>query len=112
MYREFSVPDEQSILESLGEWPEEVEEGVHQLALCREGGETLKLSYSVLGRSVRVQWVDTSGKTVVDLFKEGATRLAVTSTGFTVSSHMGECTGEMVVEVFPVISVTERVLFT
>ncbi|MEV6393627.1 hypothetical protein AB0M39_02410 [Streptomyces sp. NPDC051907] len=115
MYREFAVPDDLTIFEALGEWPEEIDEDIRQLTLRENEGGSLVLSYAPLGRSVRIIWKNSDGRTTLDLFREGATRLNVTieppASGLTIDFHMGGCAGELSIQILPALCVTERLLF-
>ncbi|MEU9592410.1 hypothetical protein AB0D84_22235 [Streptomyces sp. NPDC048193] len=73
-------------------------------------GQTLVLSYDVLSRSVRVCWTNEDGIQLLDVFREGATRLSVTG-GISVDFHLGECAGVMDIQVTPALSVRDRLLF-
>ncbi|MFD4632263.1 hypothetical protein ACFVYR_13975 [Streptomyces sp. NPDC058284] len=65
-------------------------------------------------RSVRVRW-NSSGEETLDVFHEGATRMAVhsssRSTYFSIEFQMGECAGKMSIQVFPNLAVTDQLLF-
>ncbi len=115
MYRELTCPDDQDILEAIGEWPEVDEDsGARFLALQGEEQEFLKFSYDPLGRSVRVRWRNRGGQEVVDVFREGATRISVHSgkrvTYLSVEFNMSECVGRMEIQVFPQFAVKDQLL--
>ncbi|MEV7195093.1 hypothetical protein AB0N81_25285 [Streptomyces sp. NPDC093510] len=116
MYQEFVVPDDQEVLETIGEWPETEEDSeARVLTLQGEGDEQMYLSYDALARSVRVRWKNSSGEKTLDIFREGATRMAVhsssRSTYFSIEFQMGECAGKMSIQVFPNLAVTDQLLF-
>ncbi|MFJ1972163.1 hypothetical protein ACIO93_26175 [Streptomyces sp. NPDC087903] len=116
MYREFVVPGDQEILEAIGEWPEGDEDSdVRSLTLRGVGAERIVLSYDALARSVRVRWRNGGGDEILDIFREGATRMAVHSesgaTYFSLEFQSGECVGSMTIRVFPSLTVTDRLLF-
>jgi YD repeat-containing protein len=117
MYREFIVPDDQEILEAIGEWPEAEEDSEARLLVFRgEGGETIRFTYDALGRSVRVQWKNGLGDMLLDVFREGATRLTVHSdmriAFIAVEFVMGECAGKMEIQVQPKLAVKDQLLFS
>jgi len=116
MYREFIVPDDQDILEAIGEWPETEEDGsARLLTIPGQEQESIQLSYDALARSLRVRWRNRSGHEVLDIFREGATRMTVrsdrSSTFLSLEFDMGECSGEMEIQVFPTLAIKDRLLF-
>ncbi|MET8663268.1 hypothetical protein ABZV87_02915 [Streptomyces tendae] len=115
MYREFIVPDDQEILEAIGEWPETEEDGEARcLTLQGEEQECILLSYDALGRSVRVRWRNREGKETLDIFREGATRMSVHNgksvTYLSLEFHVGECAGKMEIQVFPHFTLRDQLL--
>jgi YD repeat-containing protein len=117
MYREFIVPDDQEILEAIGEWPEVEEDSEARLLVFRgEGGESIRFTYDALARSVRVQWKSGHGETLVDIFREGATRLTAHSDKsiayIALEFVMGECAGKMEIQVRPKMAVKDHLLFS
>lgn len=56
-----------------------------------------------------------NGDVLLDLYREGATRLTVSSTAsatFTsVEFNMGECAGEVVIQTSPKLSMQDRLLY-
>ncbi|MGX4688755.1 hypothetical protein [Streptomyces sp. JNUCC 63] len=115
MYREFFTPDDEEVYEAIGEWPDSDENGARILTLRDVSGQSLTLSYDALGRSVRVRWVSNQGVEMVDVYREGATRLSFTSGGsamnISIDFHMGECAGVMDIQVAPHLAVQDRLLF-
>lgn len=117
MYREFIVPDDQEILEAIGDWPETEEDSEARLLVFRgEGGESIRFTYDALARSVRVLWKNGQGETLVDIFREGATRLVVHSGNscayIALDFVMGECAGKMEIQVHPKMAVKDHILFS
>lgn len=114
-YRQLVVPEEEEILDALGEWPDATEDGARVLTWRDSGGGSLTFSYDVLARSVRVRWISGEGHQVMDVYREGATRLTPTSTSaakhLSVEFHTGECRGTMEIQVTPHFSVQDRLLF-
>ncbi|MFJ8542661.1 hypothetical protein ACIRFH_11720 [Streptomyces sp. NPDC093586] len=115
MYREFLTPDDDEVHEVLGEWPSSDEDGVRTLAFRDVSGRTLVFSYDVPTRSVRLRWTDERGAELLDVYREGATRLSVSGGGpaahLSVDFHTGECAGVMDIRVTPRLSVRDRLLF-
>ncbi|GJF22141.1 hypothetical protein ABT322_03760 [Streptomyces flaveolus] len=115
MYQEFLTPDDEEVYKALGEWPDSNEDGVRTLTLRDASGQTLVFSYDVLSRSVSMRWTNEQGAELLDVFREGATRLSVagggTGTGISVDFHMGECAGATDIRVTPALSVRDRLLF-
>ncbi|MFJ9962282.1 hypothetical protein [Streptomyces avermitilis] len=116
MYQEFTVPDDQEILDALGEWPE-VDEGGSARLLKLPGGEDgdVLLSYDSLSQSVRVRWINPAGEQILDLFREGATKMSVTttanSTSIALEFRLGEHNGEINIQISPHLAITDRILF-
>ncbi|GGP31353.1 hypothetical protein GCM10018980_65220 [Streptomyces capoamus] len=115
MYREFIVPDDEEILDLIGEWPDTVDSGARLLTWQGSEGDSLTFSYDTLSRSVRARWTSGNGDELLDLYREGATRLRVSSTAsatyISVEFHMGECAGEVVIQASPKLSVQDRLLY-
>ncbi|NEC65396.1 hypothetical protein [Streptomyces sp. SID9727] len=115
MYREFLTPDDKEIYEATGQWPDADESGARVLTLHDEAGQSVSFSYDAVGGSVRIRWANDQGAEVLDIFREGATRLSFTSgnssKGISIEFHMGECAGTMEIQVTPRISVRDRLLF-
>lgn len=109
------VPDSQGFLEQIGYEPEdEGSEGVRVLTLAGEAGR-IRLSYDILGRSIRVRWDDEKGCELLDIFREGAERMSITSesgrTWISVRSPLPGFTAELRVHVYPALKVTDTVFF-
>ncbi|WP_239077864.1 hypothetical protein [Streptomyces sp. SID9124] len=109
------TPDDEEVYEATGEWPETDESGARVLTLHDDAGQSILFSHDAVGRSVRLRWVNDQGVEVLDVFREGATRLSFTSgnsaKGISVDFHTGECTGTLEIQVAPRISVSDRLLF-
>ncbi|MGW3679430.1 hypothetical protein [Streptomyces prasinus] len=115
MYREFFVPEDEEVYEAVGEWPDSDENGARILTLRDTSGQSLAFSYHALERSVRVRRVNNQGVDVMDIYREGATRLSFTSTKSTknilIDFHMGECAGVLDIQAAPQLAVRDRLLF-
>ncbi|GHF06497.1 hypothetical protein E5082_13995 [Streptomyces griseoluteus] len=114
MYSEFLIPGDDEIFDTIGEWPEIQENGARVLTWHSDDG-VLVLSYEAVTRSVRVLWSNNDGDSLMDVYREGATRLAFTSTSSTVGAQIdfsvGECAGVMEIDISPRVSVRDRLLF-
>lgn len=77
-YREFVVPSDAEVLDTLGVSPDFVEDDptVRSFRLASAAGDNVILSYDVPGRSFRIQ-VSSGGVTRLDLLRESATHLSV-----------------------------------
>ncbi|WP_146214546.1 hypothetical protein [Streptomyces sp. ICBB 8177] len=117
IYRQFCVPADEEILAEVGELPKalEGEDDARILRVESTGGESLGISYSAVGRSIRVWWTR-EGRELVDLYREGAVRMDVSSEGkrtrIVVESDYGECKGSLEIQIYPEISVVEKVIFS
>ncbi|MFG2814366.1 hypothetical protein [Streptomyces sp. NPDC048410] len=110
----FLAPGDEEVFDTVGEWPEIQESGARVLT-WHSGNGVLVLSYEAVSRSVRVRWSSAAGDVLLDVYREGATRLAFTSTPSTVAARIdfsvGECAGVMEIDIAPRISVRDRLLF-
>jgi hypothetical protein len=115
MYREFTVPDDEEIFSLIGEWPTMDENGTRTLTWRQSEGDSLILSYDPLSRSVRARWTSGNGDELLDVYREGATRLTASATPsatqLSVEFHMGECVGEMQIQVAPKFRIQDRLLY-
>lgn len=77
-YREFVVPSDAEVLDTLGVSPEFVEDDptVRSFRLASAAGDNVLISYDVPGRSFRIQ-VSSDNVTYLDLLRESATHLSV-----------------------------------
>ncbi len=77
---QFIVPNDAEVLDALGVEPESAggDETVRVVRIPGSSGDTLTLSYDILGRSVGLQLHQPHGL-LLDLFYEGAERLRVRS---------------------------------
>ncbi|MFJ4006966.1 hypothetical protein ACIPWL_26425 [Streptomyces sp. NPDC090023] len=107
-------PGDEEVFGIVGEWPEIQESGARALT-WHSGKGVLSLSYEAVTRSVRVRWSSIEGDSLLDIYREGATRLTFTSTPSTVAARIdfsvGECAGVMEIDISPRISVQDRLLF-
>ncbi|MFF5024372.1 hypothetical protein ACFY2J_09030 [Streptomyces collinus] len=78
-------------------------------------GDAFSLSYDVPGRSVRLRWIGANGQEILDIFREGATNLTVSSgageTQFIVTFQTGEFTGDLMIRIAPDFQIRDRLLF-
>ncbi|MFI1974587.1 hypothetical protein [Streptomyces wedmorensis] len=113
-YETFSVPDPQSFVESLGVSPTEAEGAALEIDLTEIVGESLRFSFSPVGRSIRLLWNRESGP--VDIFREGAKRLWIEEsdgeTSLCTEFAMGPTKGTLRLVVFPRLSVKDELLFS
>ncbi|MEU9920451.1 hypothetical protein AB0H51_03855 [Streptomyces griseoluteus] len=111
---DFLFPGDEEVFGAVGEWPEIQESGARVLT-WRSDEEVLVLSYEAVTRSVRVCWSNVDGDSLLDVYREGAARLAFTSTpsavGAQIDFSVGECAGVMEIDISPRISVRDRLLF-
>jgi hypothetical protein len=84
-YRQFLVPTEDEILDAIGSYPgaTEGDPNVRTFDLASGAGDSVNISYDVPGRSFRVE-IRSGDAVRIDLFRESATRLNVTSADQTV----------------------------
>ncbi len=116
MPAEFVTPDPQEIVNALGVEPEITGETQRTVNLVDVTGEDLTLSYDAVGQSVTVRWCASSGKAMLNLFREGAILLRVQEgdgeTQLVVEFETRDTAGELRVKVFPEVSITETLLFS
>ncbi|MEU0624345.1 hypothetical protein ABZ329_26275 [Streptomyces rubiginosohelvolus] len=114
--REFVTPSSQEFVNALGVEPECVEGTVQVLRLGEVTGEEVTFAYDAVGRSVRVTWFSSSGDTVMDIYREGGELLRITedgnSTGILAEFSTGGSKGEIRLQVFPAIQLTEESLIS
>ncbi len=115
MYREFLTPDDEEVYQSVGEWPDSDEDGVRTLTFRDDSGQSLVFSYDALTRSVRVRWKNHRGVDMVDIYREGATRLSFAPGKLTgnifVDFEMGDCAGILEIQITPQLKVQDRLLY-
>lgn len=115
MYREFFTPTDEEVYETIGEWPDSDEDGVRILTLQDAFGQSLVFSYAALERSVRVRWMNNQGVQLMDVYREGATRLSFplgkTTKNISIEFHTGECAGVMDIQFYPQLVIQDRLLF-
>jgi hypothetical protein len=110
---EFTVPSDSEILEILGVVTdaEDGEETVRVMRFSAEG-EEMKISYDVIGRSVRVQLAK-GDRVLVDLFREEMSQISVGRTRgaaeISAFSDIGELRFSLVVRVEPSFAVSDRI---
>jgi hypothetical protein len=117
VYREFIIPGDQEVFEAVGEWPEAEEEGSARiLTMPGADGAKILLSYDALGQSVRLRWINPAGEQILDLFREGATRLTAAATAdgpfISIEFDLGEHNGKIELQFSPHLTITDRILFS
>jgi hypothetical protein len=114
-YRPFEVPDDEEIFDRLGLQPTPVpgdEPTVRRLDAENADGRRLLLLYDRVGRSIRVQLIEPDG-IVLDLFREGATRLLVasfSSRSVTIEFCTDELGGTLELDLGDPIRITDKLL--
>ena len=113
-YRQFVVPADQEILESLGVEPTAVPdtETARRFELAIDG-DVLDFTYDVHGRSIRCRW-SRGDSTLVDVFREGATHFTVYSarqeTHLRIEFETDSLRGLLDVRVFPGVQIEDSLL--
>lgn len=116
-YRQFVVPSDAELVDTLGVSPEMVEDEptVRCLRLTSTTGDEVRLSYDVLGRSFRIK-ISSGNALRLDLLRESATHLAVSAEGsdirVRVTLEAADLTGELDVLIGNEIVVQDRLLIT
>lgn len=114
-YPQFIVPEDAEILDALGVEPEASgsDETLRTVRITAGSGESLSLSYDIVGRSVRLQ-VRRSEGVMVDLFHEGAVQLRlprnVGSIAIEIDFQTDSTRGELKVQVQPSLSIVDNYL--
>ena len=115
LYREFLTPDDEEVYDTFGEWPDSDENGTRILTFQDTSGQSLVFSYHVLERSVRVRWMNNEEVTLVDIYRECATRLSFSpgksTRNILIEFDMGECAGVMDIQIAPHFAIEDRLLF-
>lgn len=113
-YRELLVPTREEFRRAFGAEPEPAgdEPTVRAVRIPTAAGESITLSFDIPGRSVRFRWYRGSAL-LLDLFREGATRLVLDpgGTGVTVHAETDELAGDLHVQFTPEMSVHDALLF-
>ncbi|MFJ9178852.1 hypothetical protein [Streptomyces sp. NPDC102360] len=116
MHQIFQVPLETEFLEELGVEPTRSDDGdTFTLNLSETTGEPLSLTASEAARSVRIIW-DTGRSRTIDIYREGATYMRLSSrdsrTVIVIGFSLGGTQGELKLQVFPHIEISDQQLFT
>ncbi|GGU71347.1 hypothetical protein GCM10010211_41170 [Streptomyces albospinus] len=114
MCHKFEAPDPDSFTEEFGAAVvRDSEDDVYLIDFAEVTGQDLTFSYNVTAGSVRVQLRDAQD-VVVDVFREGATRLRIasdkTQSSLMVDFDAGEFCGSLCVQIFPRAKITDRLL--
>lgn len=108
------TPDPQLLVNAFGVEPEVTGETQSTLRFKSVTGEDLTFSYDDVGRSVAFSWLSDSGEVRMRLLREGARLLRVVEeggrTGLLVEFRTADTVGELRVQIFPAVSVTESLL--
>ncbi|MCX4640687.1 hypothetical protein OG775_37250 [Streptomyces platensis] len=115
MSRNLESPDSDRFTEEFGATvARDATEDVWVIDFKEVTGEDLTFSYSPTDASVRVQLCDDQ-ETLVDIFREGAIQLRIESkrgnSSIVVEFNDGVTSGELIVQIFPRIKITDRMLF-
>ncbi|MFJ9948802.1 hypothetical protein [Kitasatospora sp. NPDC091207] len=114
-HQNFIVPSDSAFLEALGEEPTSPDAADSSRTITLESGadDRVVFSFDVPGTSVRIQWLRKS-KTVLDLFREGATLVRLESDRgnqlITVSFHTDSLAGDLSIQIWPEVAITDRLL--
>ena len=114
-FREFLVPSDDEILDTFGVDVEPIDDFIRGFTLDdpEHDGGTLAFSYDVPGRSVRCRWTR-GDKVLLDVFREGATRLTVWwrsgTGGIDVTIETDSLEGRFAVTLEEGISITDSLL--
>ncbi|MFI1620210.1 hypothetical protein ACH4VT_25075 [Streptomyces lydicus] len=117
MYQNFQGPIPREFEEEFGaEVESDPTEGVHVVRFKEVTGEDFSISYSTTQGSVRAQLRDGNQFAVVDIFREGVTRLRIQSgkgdSSIVIDYGDQEFTGVLQIQIFPRVQITDRMLFT
>lgn len=116
-FGEFIVPTDEEILFALGAEPEPSgpDTSTRVLRITTDSGDVITFSYDVPGASVRLQ-LHQGGSLLLDIFREGAERLAIETDSrgaFVAVDFRTESTvGKLEVQVQPEIHVRENSLLS
>ncbi|TJZ50101.1 hypothetical protein FCH28_22530 [Streptomyces piniterrae] len=115
MNHEFEATDIDRFVEEFGATAtSDADEDVCVVDFNDATGEDLTFSYSPTGASVRVQLRDAQ-ETVLDIFREGATRLRIESnqehSSVLIDFNDGVTSGMLTIQIFPRIRITDKMLF-
>ena len=113
-FREFEVATDDDFEQSLGIRPQQRADDpdVNSLSITT-GDDQVEVRFDVPGRSVRIDW-SRGGLNIVEIVREGATRLYVDSTKgqdfIVVQFETDQLVGTMRVKVLPEISISDHLL--
>jgi hypothetical protein len=114
-YREFVVPADEEILDALGVESESVEgePSARFIRVAVGAKDVVLFSYDVVGRSVRCRWLH-DGRKILDLFRESATQMTVTSghgeAWIVVRFETDPLAGQLKVRVAPEVCIEDELL--
>ncbi|WP_353944297.1 hypothetical protein ABII15_23685 [Streptomyces sp. HUAS MG91] len=117
MQEAFRIPLEAEFLEEIGVEPVRRDAGdTLELNLSEVTGESLFLTTSETGRSVRIKWGEEKGEWAVDIFREGATCMRIDSqhnrTSILIDFSLGATKGELKLQIFPRVAISDQQLFS
>lgn len=114
-FREFVLPEYHEFVDSLGVGPEPVEGEEAQSLKFELGVEVLMITFDPPGRSVHCRW-SRGGSQLVEIFREGATRLQLSDLGevktIEVEFETDTLKGQLQLQVSPSLALRDRLLFT
>jgi hypothetical protein len=112
---EFLVPDDAELLDAFGVESEATDgvESTRSLRLAAGVDDEVCLTYDIPGRSIHLQWFR-KGVCVLDVFREEAARLSVHSgegvTTLSLAFESGSLSGALHIQVWPTLSINDRLL--
>ncbi|MEV4920793.1 hypothetical protein AB0K47_28805 [Streptomyces tirandamycinicus] len=116
MSSEFITPEPQDFVNALGVEPNISGDTQRTLKLSDVIGEDVTFSYDAVGGSVRVAWRAASGGDLISIYREGATLLRIIEdddgTRLLIEFRTRDTVGELRVQVFPELSISESQLLS
>ncbi|MBW5481790.1 hypothetical protein [Streptomyces bambusae] len=110
----FATPEPQQFPEVFGVAPIAVGDYQRKLDFSEVVDGELEFSYDVVGRSIAVSWHPTAGGGHFSTFREGATLLRIVdspeSSKLVMEFSTQDTVGNLEVQIFPHVSISERTL--
>lgn len=110
---EFHTPEPIDFLETFGVEPILIDEDVFEIDLSDVAEEPVRITFNPMARSVRLVW-NKGGESIVDIFREGASRLRIEENGgesrLCVDFSLGGAAGTLYLTVFPTLRVSDELL--
>ncbi|MEV5439515.1 hypothetical protein AB0K80_26400 [Streptomyces sp. NPDC052682] len=113
--QQFLVPDDAEVLEAFGVESEATDgvESTRSLRLAAGVDDEVCLTYDIPARSIHLQWFR-KGVCVLDVSREEAVRLSVNSsegvTALALAFESASLSGELRIQVWPTVSISDRLL--